>query len=382
MILLYLTAASALFGSACSQKTRVEGQVGAENSTTPSTKEGDHTMHYVTVGKNENNYYPNSIVASPGDIISFQFYPLNHSVIKAAYGFPCIPYEDTGLPGNTFYSGWMPVAQIQPDPPVWNLTINDTEPVFYYCGAPGSCIDWGMVGVINANASTSISTQIALARQADFQLLPGEPFPNEAQQASMASLAATATTASLTVTATAASESGSGHAHGHDQEDYDDRSDSSSSSLSTGAIAGIAVGAGIGGIADAALFFLMCRTRSLKRQLDQQQATAQHPHHSWFNNQSRHASSLPPYQGIDQHGRDSLKPEGVGGLGSERSQSVSPQPTPYQVQQGQFVPYRPMEQRYTQMTSASELSGPRAPPVELDALREQTHTGLTYRDYR
>ena len=34
-------------------------------------------------------------------------------------------------------------------PPTWNLTINDTEPIFLYCAAPGSCINYQMVGVIN-----------------------------------------------------------------------------------------------------------------------------------------------------------------------------------------------------------------------------------------
>jgi hypothetical protein len=34
-------------------------------------------------------------------------------------------------------------------PPTWNLTINDTSPIFFYCSAPGSCIDYQMVGAIN-----------------------------------------------------------------------------------------------------------------------------------------------------------------------------------------------------------------------------------------
>jgi hypothetical protein len=35
-----------------------------------------------------------------------------HSVIKAAYGFPCIPYEEMGLPGHGFFSGFFPVNSI------------------------------------------------------------------------------------------------------------------------------------------------------------------------------------------------------------------------------------------------------------------------------
>ena len=33
--------------------------------------------------------------------------------------------------------------------PTWKLTINDTDPIFYYCSAPTSCIESAMVGVIN-----------------------------------------------------------------------------------------------------------------------------------------------------------------------------------------------------------------------------------------
>jgi len=37
--------------------------------------------------------------------------------------------------------------------PTYNITINDTQPLFYYCSAPGSCIENGMVGAINPVSS-------------------------------------------------------------------------------------------------------------------------------------------------------------------------------------------------------------------------------------
>ena len=40
-----------------SAQHKVTGQTGAENSTTPTAKDGDHTIHYVTVGKATNNFY-------------------------------------------------------------------------------------------------------------------------------------------------------------------------------------------------------------------------------------------------------------------------------------------------------------------------------------
>ena len=109
------------------------GATGANNETTPTSTEGDITIHYVTVGLikdtfqvsevrcnklhfTHTSYQPNSIVAAVGDIVSFQFYPSNHSVIRSAYGYPCIPIED--VPSDTptpFFSGFFPVSNGLPD---------------------------------------------------------------------------------------------------------------------------------------------------------------------------------------------------------------------------------------------------------------------------
>ena len=43
---------------------------------------------------------PHSISANVGDLIVFEFYPANHSVVKADYLAPCVPASE-GL----FYSG-------------------------------------------------------------------------------------------------------------------------------------------------------------------------------------------------------------------------------------------------------------------------------------
>lgn len=180
-----------------------------------------------------------------------------------------------------------------------------------------------MVGGINLNASTPISNQIGLARQADYMLLPGEPFPSEAEQASLASLAAKATTATFTVTAT-----GGGHSHSGSAGAYSgDKHYDEESGLSTGATAGIAVGAAVVALAGAGLLLLLLRTRKLKKKLDAQananaaaggnvpnnpnappgglqspmQQGYTHPP-SWI--QQRTMSQLPPYEA----GQDMYKP--------------------------------------------------------------------------
>ena len=45
----------------------------------------------------------------------FQFFPPNHSVGRAEYQQPCIPYEDTGLNKVGFWSGFYPLDKILPN---------------------------------------------------------------------------------------------------------------------------------------------------------------------------------------------------------------------------------------------------------------------------
>ncbi|KAK1091707.1 hypothetical protein LTR48_005757 [Friedmanniomyces endolithicus] len=55
------------------------------NGTSSAVVQGEITIHTVTVGKIPNAYDPPSVLAVPGDIISFEFWASNHSVIRAAY---------------------------------------------------------------------------------------------------------------------------------------------------------------------------------------------------------------------------------------------------------------------------------------------------------
>lgn len=71
----------------------------ASTRTTASTGSATHT---VKVGPMEapHQYVPNSVNASIGDSILFEFYPRNHSVVQADYKVPCVPSR-----GDIFYSG-------------------------------------------------------------------------------------------------------------------------------------------------------------------------------------------------------------------------------------------------------------------------------------
>ena len=205
-----------------------------------------------------------------------------------------------------------------------------------------------MVGGINLNATTPLSNQIGLAREADYMLLPGEPFPNEQQQASMASLAATATTATFTVTSTPSD--GSGQYGGSYNDGHDDNHHAEGGAgLSSGAIAGIAVGAAVGAAAAVGLIWLLLRTRKLKKRLDQQQIQSNQPpmgpqspmygHGGYPPHQSRQVSGLPPYQS-HAVGADMYKPPDHEGYAASDvpSRGMSPHHSvsPYNMQ-GQFV---------------------------------------------
>lgn len=135
-------------------------------------------------------------------------------------------------------------------------------------------------------------------------LLPGQQFPSEAVEASLSALAhsATVTTTTEVVTKPATSSQPSKPSQ---------PAEHSSSGLSSGAVAGIAVGAAIVALVVAALFFLMCRTRKLKRKLELKQAVSRVPP-TWqqpgspgvpspyaattFYDPNRQSSQLPPYR--------------------------------------------------------------------------------------
>ncbi|KAI9791599.1 MAG: hypothetical protein M1816_003685 [Peltula sp. TS41687] len=231
----------------CAQNTLASRSSGA--SSPSSTSSSAAVTHTVTVGKANNAFVPAVVQANAGDYIEYQFFPLNHSVARAEYQFPCVPYEVTGRGKVGFFSGFRPVDVILvEDPPSWSIRINDTNPIFYYCTAPGSCIDYGMVGVINPNASVSLAIQQELAKRSAYMLQPGEPFPAEASS-SIASLAPAATS----TTAQAGSNSNSSSSHHR---------------LSTGAIVGIAIGGAVALVLASALCFYIGRTKKLKQQIN------------------------------------------------------------------------------------------------------------------
>ncbi|CAI6337142.1 unnamed protein product [Periconia digitata] len=215
-----------------------------------STSTAPPQTHTVEVGKADHKFRPDVVQANVGDIIEFAFYPANHSVVRAEYKYPCIPYEKTEASKRGFFSGFQPVDIILDEPPKYSIRVNDTSPIFFYCSAPNSCIGYGMVGVINPNSSVSLTTQRQLAQNSSYMLQPGEPFPIEASSSTPSSIP------------------------------NSDRSSTDpnvtprlGSKLSGGAIAGVVMGC-IGVVVLAAmLFFFWGRLKGLRNEADRKAST-------------------------------------------------------------------------------------------------------------
>lgn len=104
-------------------------------------------------------YYPDSIQAPVGSIVQFQFHPKNHTITESSFAAPCIPLAKNVTtatrPGQK--SGFVPVTGSEPNTPVYNLLINDTKPIWIYCGQANHC-QKGMAMVINQNLTEKVKT--------------------------------------------------------------------------------------------------------------------------------------------------------------------------------------------------------------------------------
>ena len=59
----------------------------------------------IDVGNGGLIFSPNSTTANVGDVLSFSFYPQNHSVAQSIYTQPCQPANEAAI-----FSGFMPVS--------------------------------------------------------------------------------------------------------------------------------------------------------------------------------------------------------------------------------------------------------------------------------
>ncbi|KPI42661.1 uncharacterized protein AB675_2002 [Cyphellophora attinorum] len=110
------------------------------------------TVFLVSVGDNNGSlkYFPDTVHAPPGSVVQFQFHPKNHTVTESTFDAPC-KAKDPSLakpqrPG--LKSGFVPVMPQSENTPVYNVLINDTDPIWIFCGQMPHC-QRGMSMVIN-----------------------------------------------------------------------------------------------------------------------------------------------------------------------------------------------------------------------------------------
>ncbi|KAL7914801.1 Cupredoxin [Trichoderma velutinum] len=104
----------------------------------------------IDVGQSGLTFTPNDIKASVGDILEFHYHAKNHSVVAADFATPCKPKADGG-----FYSGFFPTASGENEN-VFQVEVNNTTPIWFYCSqTTGNHCGAGMVGAVNANASSA-----------------------------------------------------------------------------------------------------------------------------------------------------------------------------------------------------------------------------------
>ncbi|KAN0129615.1 Cupredoxin [Lactarius tabidus] len=99
--------------------------------------------HQVTVGANSSlTFNPTSVTAQANDTITFVFSPRNHTVTQSNFTAPCLSLE------GGVDSGFEPVSSNTTEVVSFTITVNDTNPSWWYCRQMGHC-KAGMVFAIN-----------------------------------------------------------------------------------------------------------------------------------------------------------------------------------------------------------------------------------------
>jgi len=129
------------------------GSSGSSSSDSMSSS-GSGATHTVIVAPTQGvlRYVPFALNASVGDTIQFMWGANNHTVTKSSELTPCNKTSDSPFSSGEQNEGFM-----------FTQVVNDTNPLFFYCGTPTHC-QKGMFGIINPpnalGAPTSVSNMM------------------------------------------------------------------------------------------------------------------------------------------------------------------------------------------------------------------------------
>jgi len=161
--------------------TTTYGSYPGSGNPTPAAQPVVHTV--IVGGSGQLTYSPEYVVAQPRDIISFQFKSKNHTATQSSFANPCRKLESTSTSGQVgFDSGFVPSTDDASPLPAFNVTVNDTTPIWVYCRQTGHC-GQGMVFAVNPVQSSpnNFSAFQALAKQLNGTGSTGTAAPNGAK---------------------------------------------------------------------------------------------------------------------------------------------------------------------------------------------------------
>jgi len=166
------------------------------------------TVHDVQVGPGGQLVYsPQAIAAAVGDQVVFHFNPKNHTVTQSSFANPC------GAKAGGFDSGFEPVmANSTQAQPTFTITVNDTQPIWVYCGQTGHC-EKGMVFAVNCGGDGSANsfTNFQKAALAEGAAANGSSYGSSYGSTPASTSAPVATPSSTDTAAGAASTGGQVH---------------------------------------------------------------------------------------------------------------------------------------------------------------------------
>ncbi|KAF1986388.1 Cupredoxin [Aulographum hederae CBS 113979] len=186
------------------------GGAGAAGSPTQSAAGGMTTVHVIKAGNEAGElvFAPNNIQANVGDMVQFQFYPKNHSVVMSNFAQPCVPIQqsDPANAANAFFSGFVPTTEM--GRLTYTIQVTSPKPIWFYCSQGKHC-QAGMVGAINAPAQgNTIDAFAAAAKNAPNNVTPAGPPAAAGSGAASSSAGTTAPTGGATTPSGASSASG------------------------------------------------------------------------------------------------------------------------------------------------------------------------------
>ncbi|KAK9442960.1 uncharacterized protein G6M90_00g089920 [Metarhizium brunneum] len=143
----------------------------------------------IDVGKDGLTFSPDSVTAANGDMLEYHFYK-QHSVAMGDFANGCRPAAQGG-----FFSGVMRTSGNGENDQVFQVMVNNTNPMAFYCTVASHCQN-GMVGVVNPSSTDSLDKYTSTAKSASTNQAPPAVFGGRMAQGSATSPSGASGTAS------------------------------------------------------------------------------------------------------------------------------------------------------------------------------------------